>query len=302
MENKSITLIGAPTSAGGYGPGQEKAPDALRRSGLIEFLQNNKVDVIDKGNVTGFRWEPDKINKRAMHVDKVRDVARAVSEKVYESLGQNRKVLVIGGDCTVELGCVAGCLKKSDNIGLLYIDLDTDLNTPESVNDGALDWMGVAHLLSIKGSVNRLSSLGPKVPMLRPDQIFFFANGNMTNFEKSIIEDNHLKQIKINEVAADPAGTAKLICQEWALQFEHLLIHVDTDVLNFVDMPLAENYRRDVGLTFDQLMESLQEILKVPNWSILTITEINPDHGAEDGSTLTTFCKRLAQVIGTGLK
>ncbi|HZI25390.1 MAG TPA: arginase family protein, partial [Chryseolinea sp.] len=228
MENRRITLIGAPTSAGGYGPGQEKTPDALRRSRLIEFLHNNKVNVIDKGDVYGFRWEPDKINKRAMHVDKVRDVARAVSEKVHESLEQNEKVLVIGGDCTIELGSVAGCLKKSDNIGLVYIDLDTDLNTPESVDDGALDWMGVAHLLSIKGSVNSLSSLGPKVPMLRPDQICFFANGNMTDFEKRFIEDNHVMQIKIDEVAADPTRAAKLISQDWGLQFEHLLIHLDT--------------------------------------------------------------------------
>ena len=254
MENRSITLIGVPTSAGGYGPGQEKTPDALRRSGLIKFLHNHKVDVIDKGNVAGFRWEADKTNKRAMNVNKVKDVAQALSEKVNESLEQNQKVLVIGGDCTIELGCVAACLKKSDNIGLLYIDLDTDLNTPESVEDGALDWMGVAHLLKIKGTVDSLSSLGQKVPMLRPDQIFFFANGNMTDFEKSIIEDNNIRQTTIDEVAADPAGTAKMVCQNWASKFEHLLIHLDTDVLNFIDTPLAENYRRNIGLTLDQLM------------------------------------------------
>jgi hypothetical protein len=45
-------------------------------------------------------------------------------------------------------------------------------------------------------------------------------------------------------------------------------------VLNFIDMPLAENYRRNKGLTFDQFMKVLDEFLKVPNWSVLTITEI----------------------------
>jgi arginase len=298
MEKRSITLIGAPTSAGAYGPGQEKAPDALRRSGFIEFLRAHEVDVIDKGNVAGFRWEADITNKRAMNVNKVKDIALALSEKVNESLEQNQKIVVIGGDCTIELGSVAGCLKKSDNIGLLYIDLDTDLTTPESVEDGALDWMGVAHLLRVKGTVDDLCSLGPKIPMLRPDQIFFFANGNMTDFEKKIIEDNNIRQTTIDQVASDPVGTAKMICQSWAPQFEQILIHLDTDVLNFIDIPLAENYRRNIGLTLDQLMLSLQEILKAPNWSVLTITEINPDHGAQDGSTLSTFSRRLAQAIG----
>lgn len=301
MENRTMALIGVPTSAGAYGPGQEKTPDALRRSGLVKFLQNHNIDVVDKGNLSGFRWEPDKTNMRAMNVTHVRDMALAVSEKVNDSLNSNEKVLVIGGDCTIEIGCVAGCLRKLDNIGLLYIDLDTDLNTPESVEDGALDWMGVAHLLGIKGTVDSLASVGTKVPMLRPEQIFFFANGNMTDFEKSIIEENNIKQATIHEVAADPTGMAKMMYQSWGSQFEHLLIHLDTDVLNFIEMPLAENYRRNIGLTFDQLMDALREILRAPNWSILTITEINPDHGAEDGSTMNLFCETLAQVIGVAL-
>ena len=69
-------------------------------------------------------------------------------------------VLVLGGDCTVELGTVAGALSQEENIGLVYIDLDTDLNTPESTEDGALDWMGVAHMLGVQGSIPELVSVG----------------------------------------------------------------------------------------------------------------------------------------------
>jgi len=64
-------------------------------------------------------------------------------------------------------------------------------------------------------------------------------------------------------------------------------------------MPLAENYRRNTGLTFEQLMDALSEFLKAHNWSVLTVTEINPDHGALDGSTLRIFSERLAKVIGS---
>lgn len=46
---------------------------------------------------------------------------------------------MLGGDCTVELGTVAGALRGEDSIGLIYVDLDTDLNPPEA-SDGALDW------------------------------------------------------------------------------------------------------------------------------------------------------------------
>lgn len=297
-EDRSITLIGAPSSAGAYSPGQERTPDALRLAGLVGFLNHQNVLVRDHENVIGWRWEVDKKNRRAMNVDKVAAVAKALAEKVQKAVINDEKVLVIGGDCTVELGCVAGCLNKSESIGLIYIDLDTDLNTPDSVVDGALDWMGVAHLLGIDGTNKELACIANRFPMLQPEQIHFFGNGNMTSFERGIIDQLHISETPINDVIKDPAGAAKKIVDGWAAQFNHILIHVDVDVLNYVDMPLAENYRRDKGLTLDQLVDALAEFVKTPNWSVLTITEINPDHGAADGSTLKVFSEQLATVIG----
>jgi arginase len=48
-------------------------------------------------------------------------------------------------------------------------------------------------------------------------------------------------------------------------------------------------------------MSALEELLKIPNWAVLTITEINPAHGEDDGSTLRTFSKKLAQILAGSL-
>jgi arginase len=302
MKPNQLAIIGAPSSAGAYSPGQEKTPDALRDAGLISFLDEEGLTVLDKKNVSGYRWKVDKENKRAMNVDQVYSVAKVVAGKVHESLAENNKVLVLGGDCTIELGVVAGCLESSDNIGLLYIDFDTDLNTPFSVEDGALDWMGVAHLLAITGTNGKLTSLGKKTPMLSADQIYLFANGNMTDFERTVINAYKLRETGWQEVAGAPAKAARQVIETWAPQFDRILIHLDLDVLDYVDMQLAENYRRNAGLTFDQVMLALDEFMQLPNWSTLTITEINPEHGEADGSTLQVFAKRLAQSIGSAFK
>lgn len=45
-------------------------------------------------------------------------------------------------------------------------------------------------------------------------------------------------------------------------------------------------------------MEALRHLLKAPNFTAITITEINPDHGEEDGATLKKFTKDLARIIG----
>jgi arginase len=298
MSDASLAIIGAPTSVGAYAPGQEKTPDAIRAAGLIPLLEAIRINVTDKGNIPGYRWKVDKENKRAMNVSLVANVAKALSRTVSESLDEKKKLLIIGGDCTIELGVVAGCLDHSENIGLIYIDLDTDLNTPSSVEDGALDWMGVAHLLQLPGTNENLCAIGKKAPMLGPEQIHFFANGNMTDFERKTIDTLKIRETNWQEVAKDPVGTARKICQTWAPQFDKILIHLDLDLLDYVDMQLAENYRRNIGLSFDQLMTALDEFLKLPNWSALTITEINPEHGEADSTTLRRFAERLAKSLG----
>jgi len=298
---KRLSVIGVPSSAGAYAPGQEKAPDALRSSGLIRFLQDLNVIVNDMGNVPGFRWTVDRQHPRAMNVKAVAEVSRALAQKVNQSVANNEKVVVLGGDCTIELGVVAGCLEKSENLGLIYIDLDTDLNTPASVQDGALDWMGVAHMLNVSGCEIELAGLSKRTPMLFPDQIHFYGNGNMESFEKEIIGRHQIHEIQVNEVTADPIGTARRLLETWATKFDHILIHLDADVLDFVDFQLAENCRRNIGLKLQELMSALEELLKIPNWTVLTITEINPDHGEADGSTLRTFSQKLAQILAASL-
>src|SRR5687768_904028 len=292
-----LVIIGAPSSAGAYAPGQEKAPAALRAAGLRELLSARGIKVDDHGDVGGFRWRSDKTNPRAMNAAAVAAVASATAERVASALADDASVLVLGGDCTIELGTVAGALQRTQSIGLVYIDHDTDLNTPETTNDGSLDWMGLAHMLSIDNTLPELTGLRPHVPMLRPEQILFFANENSQPFERQIIEEHEIAEVRLPDVIADPEGTARSVVTGWARQFERLLIHLDLDVLRFIDMPLAENTRRTSGLSLDQLMAALSILLLAPNWTALTVCELNPDHGESDGSTVRQFAEALADAI-----
>jgi len=296
MSNPLI-IIGAPTSAGAYAPGQEKAPGALRAAGLVECLRAHGIHVDDRGDVPGFRWRADRTNPRAMNADKVTMVARATADRVTTALAEGSVTLVLGGDCTVGIGTVAGGLRVTESLGLVYIDLDTDLNTPESTEDGALDWMGVAHMLGIEGTVPELVGMGPRVPMLRPDQVLFFANDNSKPFERKIIEDRGIAEIGLATVVTDPSGAARSVVDGWARRFDRLLVHLDLDVLDYADMPLAEEHRRNRGLRFDQLIAALQVFLQAQNWDGLTITELNPDHGESDGSTIRSFAERLSDAL-----
>jgi arginase len=294
---RRLDVIGAPSSAAAYSPGQERAPEAIRAAGLLTALRDRGIAVHDRGDVPGFRWSVDRSNPRAMNADAAADVARAVADHVADGLGAGAAMLVLGGDCTVELGTVAGASVGTDSVGLIYVDLDTDLNTPASTDDGALDWMGVAHLLNLDDTVPVLAGVGRRTPMLRPDQIAYFATDNVTPFERGVIEERGIVEIRLGDVVADPAGSARGLVADWASRFERLLVHVDVDVLDFLDLPLAEEHRRNRGLRFAQLEEALRMFVAAPNWVALTISEVNPDHGEADGSTMRTLAVGLADVL-----
>ena len=104
--------------------------------------------------------------------------------------------------------------------------------------------------------------------------------------------------LRRKHIGGGAAGEARRVIGEWARAFDRLLIHVDVDVIDYADFPIAENTRRHRGLTFRQAMEAIEVLVSAPNWSALTVAEVNPDHGAADGSTMRMFAQALADALG----
>lgn len=230
-----------------------------------------------------------------MNLDAVRQAASAAADRVAEAMAAGDAALALGGDCTVELGTVAGALRGGGPVGLVYIDLDVDLNAPET-SDGALDWTGVAHLLDIPGAAPELSGLGPRRPMLAPADILFFAADAITPAEARTIAALGLERIGLAEVKRDPAGAAERAAA-WAARFETLLVHLDADVLAFCDFPIAENVRRGDGLTLDELSQALGRLAAAPNWRGLTVTEVNPDHAPDEADAFGRLIGMLSAAL-----
>jgi arginase len=269
----------------------------LREAGLVRELEAHGVAVEDAGDTEEIRWRTDRSSLHAMNVGSVVRTVESVSAHVGAALmEQGSAVLVLGGDCTVGMGTVAGSLGRG-RVGLVYIDHDADLKTPSTTDEGALDWMGVAHMLDLDGAVGELARVGPRVPLLDSDQILLFGQVDPTSSERRVIEERDIAWVSHDVVRDDPGKAAEWVVNNWAAQFDHLLVHLDIDVVDFADAPLAENTRRNVGLKLDTLLSALQGLVAAPNWCGLTVCEINPAHGEPDGSTLQDFASRLAAIL-----
>jgi arginase len=296
---RTIAYAGVPTSLGSYSPGQEKAPRAFRNAGFPEMLRKEGLTVVDYGDLPVRRWRPDRSNPLAQHWEAVIACVQETEAHLSEAVGQRHIPVVIGGNCTVEFGVVAANLRKCESLGLIYFDLHADMNTPASTIDGALDWMGMAHMLGLNGAIPQLASCGPRYPLLLPANVHLvgFDPDSATEWERSAIRDRAVATSCLADVAQAPGPCADTILSEWATKFERIVVHFDVDVIDFNDLPLAENYSRNKGLSYSHALELLEVLFKSPKFAGLTLTEINPDHGAEDGSTIHGFAQDLSRLL-----
>jgi arginase len=288
-------LIGAPSSAGAYGPGQERAPEAFRRHGLVDLLHEQGVVVRDAGDVPGAAWSDDESSPKARNVETVATVARAVQERVAVAFSGNHNVLVLGGDCTVEIGTVAGASADGSSVALAYVDFDADLNTPDT-GDGILDWMGVAHLLAIDGTDERLTRIGGQHPMLAPEAVALIAVDNVTAPEQKVVDRLGIRIEPLQIVRNDILGVLDRTLA-WAAGYDRLLIHLDIDVLDFERFPIAENSDLRGGLKLSEVAELLRGLCAAPNWRALTLTEVNPAHAPDEAQAMDALIAMVAQAI-----
>jgi arginase len=291
-----LTLLGVPTSAGAFAPGQEKAPAALREAGLVRALSDRGVEVRDLGDSPVWRWRPDREHLRAQNAPVVADIARDTARRVEAALADGGgPLLVLGGDCSIELGVIAG---HGDGVGLVYLDLHPDLNTPESVVEGTFDWMGMAHTLALDGADPEVVAAA-RSPLLRDDQVVFLGYGprEARPFELDVMVRRGLAGVPSDELTRDPEAAAARALEALPSGFERLLVHFDVDVIDFNDAQLSEEGIRGDGITLDTAMRALAVLARSDRLSAITITELNPEHGDEQGEELRRFVDGLAGAL-----
>lgn len=295
--SRSLVLIGAPTSAGSYAPGQEAAPRVLRELGLVEALQAAGRQVVDAGDGPLQVWRPDRENPRAQNLPAVIEAVQAVATEVAKAIQADADVLVIGGNCTVALG-VMSALTGEPPAGLFYVDRHFDLNTPHSTADGALDWMGMAHALDLPGAAPELIAALGRRPLLTPEQVWFAGidPSAATAFENEQADSLELHWCSSGDLTRQPAVVVADALDY--LPAGPLAVHVDVDVLDFIDAPLSENTDgRNTGPSLAALSRVLEIACHDPRFRALSIGEVNPARAAGEPDVLLRFIATIAAAL-----
>jgi arginase len=205
-------------------------------------------------------------------------------------------VLVLGGNCTVALGVMSAMVARDPESGLVYIDRHFDLNTPASTTDGALDWMGMACAFGLLPDPPDFGF--PRAPLLTREQLLYIGIDPVpaTDWERDQVERLELTWRANDTLARDPQGEAKTIL-EWA-GTRQFALHLDLDVLDFIDLPLAENTDgRNSGPTLEAVSTVLTSSCAAPGLRVLSIGELNPTRASGTPDAIPRFIEALGAAL-----
>jgi arginase len=252
--------------------------------------------VDDAGDLPETPFSVDRDQPRKRSLPAVAGVARQVADAVAEVAGPGRLPLVVGGDCTITLGAVAGLRREHADLGLVYIDGDADLGTPQTTDSGIFDSMGIAHLLGA-GAPELAGFAGPP-PLLDPGRLALAGCDprEIDDAGRRFLADRGVSFQEGPALAADPAGAASTALAAIADAAGPVLVHFDVDTVDSGDLPLANFPHYGSGVTLEHAVGCLRVLCRHPALAGLVLTEVNPTHDA-DGTLLDRYIDAVVEAL-----
>jgi len=298
MSNRTLGVLGVPSSAAAHAPGLERSPAALRSAGLLTALEASGRTVIDHGDTPQARWRPDPPERSNPHdVARVRAGLQDVREALGPVLASGQLPVVLGGECTVTLAVLAAAAVAGMDLGLVYVDGGQDLHLPaDHPEEPIADSMGVAHLLDLPGVHDDLAGLGPRRPLLTPDRLCFVGFADDDEDVHGLVPS---VRIPAEVVHQDARAAAHQALAAVAHAADGFAVHVDVDVLDMFALPLADIPQYGRGLTPPVLQELLAGLVSAPGWAGLVLVEANPDRDDENGTAMRALVDLVGAAVST---
>jgi arginase len=291
---KKIILIGVPSSAGSHGPGAERAPVALRSAGLRAQLEAAGYEVSDHGDTPAFLYQPDEEHPRARNTAAVVEAMSALRAKVEVAVKSGALLLILGGDCAITPGTVAGVRRYYRQSGVFWMDRDADLNTPTSSPSGCVHGMTVAHLTG-RGAAE-IVRFSTEMPMVREPDVALYGIERLDPAEEQLLTSTPLRAYHASDILRrGPGATAREAVERIHGHQKPFILHYDVDVISSPEFT-ACGFPGQGSLRAEHIREALTEVLASPHLLAIELCEYFPELDT-DGSAARFLVELFAEAL-----
>jgi len=228
-----IALTNVHLDLGAGRRGTDMGPSALHVAGLVPGLRRLGHTVEDIVSIGSPSFEARMHGDRhARFLPEITRVVTQLAAQTEAAMDAGRFPLVLGGDHSIAIGTITGMVrslrKKSERLGVIWVDAHTDMNTPETSPSGNIHGMPVACLLG-RGPAALTTELCAGGPALNPEDIVLIGIRDVDPHEARTVREMGVRVYTMSEL--DARGSAVCMREALAQVTRHTSgIHVSFDL------------------------------------------------------------------------
>lgn len=199
----TIAAISVPFDLGAGRRGASKGPKAIMQAGLLRGLQQMDMTIqhvaeIRLPNDTAAPLPPEVEKNNLKYLAEVIDVNTRLAEQVSKAVDQGQFPLVIGGDHSIAIGTLAGLSGHYTNLGVIWIDAHSDLNTADTSPSGNIHGMSLAISLGMGHPL--LTSIHGEHAKVKAENIVLIGSRSLDEGEKKLIRSLGIKCYTMHDI------------------------------------------------------------------------------------------------------
>ncbi len=276
----SLTLVEAPTNLGlkplrpGHIPGAGKGPAALRAAGLDTAVEAARVVSL---GAPAYRAEAEP-DSRIRNASGIRAFSLYLAATVSAELAAGRFPLVVGGDCSILLGCLLAA--RPAGAGLVHVDGHSDFYHPGNYDVNArLGSVAGMDLALATGRGEALLADWDGRPLIEDRHVVQIGERDELepDYDYWDVNDTEIRRLPVRSVlAAGVDETVRLALAPQGGEVRPLWLHVDLDVLDQTVMPAVDS-PGSPGLDYAALGALLSGLLRSRRVMGMNVTIYDPD-------------------------
>lgn len=199
--NIAITNVHLDLGAGRRGT--DMGPSAIHVAGLVPKLKEigHRIDSIQ--SIGSPSYESIHIEQsNARFLSPIHNICSKLKSRVYKNMCEDKFPLVLGGDHSQAIGTISGLSKyyreKNEDIGVIWVDAHTDMNTPGTSPSGNIHGMPLSSLLGF--GHEKLTSLNGGVPSLKPENVAIIGARDVDFSEIPLVKELGVRVYTMTEL------------------------------------------------------------------------------------------------------
>jgi arginase len=205
--SKHISLLSVPFDLGASRRGASLGPSAVLSAGLVRSLAKLQVVVHDQGSIPVPDAIKENANAKLKHLEEIVQVNTTLAKHVFDIAATGSFPLVLGGDHSIAIGTIAGLAQHYQNLGVIWFDAHSDLNTEDTSPSGNIHGMSLG--VGLGRGPSALTQIKGLAPHIKPQNVVIIGARQLDQGEREFIRASGITCFTMHEI--DRMGMAKVI-------------------------------------------------------------------------------------------